>query len=88
MAKGVKTGGRQKGTPNKATAEVKTALQEAFEHKGGVPALVAWADENPTEFYKLWAKMLPHEVKGELSGPGGGEIPLGVQVTFVRPDER
>jgi hypothetical protein len=27
MAKGVKTGGRVKGTPNKATADVKTAAQ-------------------------------------------------------------
>jgi hypothetical protein len=27
MAKGVKTGGRQKGTPNKATADVKEAAQ-------------------------------------------------------------
>jgi hypothetical protein len=28
MAKGIKTGGRVAGTPNKATAEIKTAAQK------------------------------------------------------------
>ncbi|MNZ76690.1 hypothetical protein D3C78_952070 [compost metagenome] len=63
MAVGRKTGGRQKGTPNKATKEVKDALAEAFEKLGGVAALVRWGREEPSEFYKLWARMLPHEVK-------------------------
>lgn len=84
MAKGYKTGGRKKGTPNKATVEVKTALQQAFEHRGGIAALVSWADENPTEFYKLWAKLLPNEIKAELGGPDGGAIAHDVRVEFVR----
>ena len=35
------------------------------------------AKENETEFYKLWSKMIPHEVAGE----GGG--PMIVVVRFV-----
>ncbi|MCY1392264.1 hypothetical protein D3C76_753420 [compost metagenome] len=63
MAVGRKTGGRQKGTPNRATKEVKDALAEAFVKLGGVPALVRWGRDEPGEFYKLWARMLPHEIK-------------------------
>lgn len=58
-----KYGGRKAGTPNKATASVKEALSVAFDARGGVAALLDWADLNPTEFYKLWAKMLPAEVR-------------------------
>jgi hypothetical protein len=68
--------GRKKGVPNKTTASVKEALSLAFQGLGGVPRLQVWATENPTEFYKLWSKMLPQEVVGE----GGG--PLTVRVTF------
>lgn len=32
MAKGTKTGGRQEGTPNKTTAEMRDLLQSIFEH--------------------------------------------------------
>lgn len=74
--------GRKKGTPNKTTAAVKEALALAFAGRGGVKALQSWADENPTEFYKLWAKLLPQEIGGE----GGG--PVRVTVTFEdAPDE-
>ena len=63
MAAKKKTGGRQKGTPNKTTAAVKEAMVQAFDQLGGVPALVEWAKSNPTDFYKLWAKLLPTEIK-------------------------
>lgn len=69
-----KTGGRQKGTPNKATLAVKEALEAAFEGMGGVERLKAWATSEPTEFYKLWAKMLPSQVNNQHTGPNGGPI--------------
>ena len=34
MAKGIKTGGRQKGTPNKTTALLKDAILKAAEQSG------------------------------------------------------
>ena len=64
-----KTGGRKKGTPNKTTAAVKQALLTAFDELGGVPFLVSWGKENPTEFLKLWVKVLPVEVKNADDQP-------------------
>jgi hypothetical protein len=60
-----KLGGRQKGSVNKTTVRVKEALESAFHGIGGVPALMAWAKEEPGEFYKLWSKLLPQDVKVE-----------------------
>ncbi|MBC3540645.1 hypothetical protein ACFSC6_12205 [Rufibacter sediminis] len=74
MAKGKKTGGRKAGTVNKTTASVKQALSEAFEKLGGITSLVQWGKEEPGEFYKLWVKTLPTEVKAEVSGPNGQAI--------------
>jgi hypothetical protein len=51
--------GRKKGVPNKSTAQVKAAFEAAFEGLGGVPTLIAWAKENQTDFFKLYAKLLP-----------------------------
>lgn len=80
--------GRVKGVPNKTTVAVKAALAEAFENLGGVPSLVKWGQENQTEFYKLWAKLLPTEV----TGPGGGPIPVQANVlaavALLTPAER
>lgn len=67
MAKGKKTGGRQQGTPNKTTARVKNALLEAFEGAGGVGALTDWAKEYPSQFYPLWAKLLPSQLNNEAA---------------------
>ena len=69
MAKGHKTGGRKKGTPNRTTADVKAALTRAFDELGGVPALVEWGRDNPTQFYHLWSKLLPTEVKNADGQP-------------------
>jgi hypothetical protein len=62
MAKGLKTGGRVTGTPSKQTATVRQALHNAFDELGGVAALVEWGRANPTEFYRIWSKMLPKEL--------------------------
>lgn len=68
--------GRKKGVPNKVTASVKAALMEAFDLRGGVPALLTWAAENPSDFYKLWGRLAPQEmqVAGEL------KVPLTIRV--------
>jgi hypothetical protein len=59
---GKKFGGRQKGTPNKNTTAVKSALIDAFDRLGGVDKLVEFGQENPGEFYKLWVKVLPTQL--------------------------
>lgn len=58
-----KLGGKVKGTPNKATQNAKEAFQLAFEGLGGVPAFIEWARKNQTDYYKLYSKVLPLDVK-------------------------
>lgn len=66
--------GRVKGTPNKTTKAAKEGLELAFEGLGGVEALTTWAKENQTEFYKLWAKLLPVQVKADVDNTHTGTI--------------
>jgi hypothetical protein len=58
----------RKGKPNKSTASVKEALEQAFEGIGGVKALINWGNDpkNQTEFYKIWSKLLPLNLQGDL----------------------
>ena len=74
MARGQKTGGRQKGTPNRVTATAKEAFQLAFEELGGVPALTKWAKGNQDTFYKLYARLIP--MQQEISGPEGDPVEI------------
>ena len=69
MAAGKKTGGRTKGTPNKVTSGVKANIQSVFNKIGGQAAMAKWAKDNPTEFYKIYARLIPQEVVGEGGGP-------------------
>jgi hypothetical protein len=43
--------------------EVVEAFRDAFELIGGVTRLAVWANNNPTEFYRLYAKLLPKETE-------------------------
>lgn len=61
MAAGVKTGGRTKGTPNRISATVRENVIEVFDRLGGVRKMAEWAGENATEFYRLYARLLPTE---------------------------
>ena len=62
--------GRPPGSRNKVTASVKAALEDAFEGIGGVENLMEWARANPGEFFKLWAKLLPVDLRAELNHSG------------------
>jgi hypothetical protein len=56
------TAGRKgAATPPKVTAKARDDLAAAFEYMGGVPALVVWGRANPTEFYRIWARLIPRE---------------------------
>ncbi len=57
-----KTGGRTKGTPNKLTATFREAVLLAYDNVGGHEAFTAWARENPTEFYRIAARLIPAEM--------------------------
>jgi hypothetical protein len=46
----------------------KASVLEAFHRLGGVDSMVLWAAHNPTEFYKIAARLIPQE----LSSAGDG----------------
>lgn len=61
-----KTGGRQKGTPNKINAGVREMVLEALNEAGGVEYLVERAKDQPQAFLGLVGKTMPREIKAEL----------------------
>jgi hypothetical protein len=72
MAKGIKTGGRKKGTPNKTTALLKDAILKAATDAGDGDLsayLLQQANANPTAFLGLLGKVLPMQVGGDSDNP-------------------
>ena len=84
MASGVKTGGRQKGTPNKTTAALKDAILIAFEQAGGEDYLLRVANTDPKTFCTLLGKVLPMQV----TGAGGGAIQYQIVTGVPRDDDQ
>lgn len=58
--------GKKKGQVSKFTSSFKEALRIAFDGIGGPAHLMEWARDNPTEFYKIMARLIPVEVTGSL----------------------
>jgi len=73
MAKGIKTGGRQAGTPNKITALLKDAILQAAQNAGGEGGIAGYltlqAMENPGPFMSLLGKVLPTQLDDGDGGP-------------------
>lgn len=76
MAAGKKTGGRQRGTPNKVSRDLKAAILEAAEQAGEsfgpdgmVSYLKAQATLTPGPFMALLGKVLPTTLAGDASSP-------------------
>ena len=49
--------------------DIVTQFNEVFQLIGGVPRLALWADQNPTQFFQLYSKLIPATLKAELSLP-------------------
>jgi hypothetical protein len=65
--------GRPKGARNKATVAMKEAISHVYaglqdKTKKDHGHFLQWAEENPTEFYKIAAKLLPLQVNADHSG--------------------
>lgn len=58
-------------SPDLKRGQVVNAFLDAFQLIGGTPRLAVWADENPGEFFKLWAKLAPKQVEQETQVEGG-----------------
>jgi hypothetical protein len=75
--------GRPKGSANKMTRAAKEAFGLAFEELGGVGGLTEWGRRNRTEFYKLFARLIPAEQAAAASSE-----PPTIQVNFVQPGDK
>jgi len=78
MALGRKTGGRQPGSTNKVSGDLKHMILGALAGAGGEAYLQRQADENPGAFLTLIAKVLPMQVTGGEGGPVRIEVVTGV----------
>ena len=58
---------RAKPKTNRVTQSIKENVVLTFEMLGGVHRYAEWADKNPDRFYDHWIKMLPAEIKAEVS---------------------
>jgi hypothetical protein len=67
----MREGSKGGGAPAAAKREFRAMIQEELA-KLGCRHLHGWALENPTEFYKIAARLIPQA--REVSGPGGKPI--------------
>ena len=74
-----KRGGRKLGAVNAVQASVKANIQAVFNGLGGTSAMKAWAARYPTDYYRIYAKLLPHEISGVDGAP--------ISLSFEPPDK-
>lgn len=76
-----KTGGRKRGTPNKATKTIREAWVEAFNLVNQRIPLHEWGAANPEKFYPLATKLIPIDVTS-----GDKPIaPSAIRVELIAP---
>ena len=76
--------GRPKGLPNKLSGLAKDNIAAVFDQLGGINNMVLWAKDNATDFYRIYARLLPVQVEGNPDNPIG----LNLQVQFVSSDNK
>lgn len=86
MAKGRKTGGRQKGTPNKATAEAKAAAMAFLNARTPEEIEALWGEvkaESPSKAFGYWLGaqefLMPKLGRTEVTGEDGGPVEFVVR---------
>ena len=60
-------GGRQKGTQNKLSMDLRQMILNSLSDVGGETYLRKQADENPTAYLALVSKVLPKEIKADVN---------------------
>jgi len=56
---------RTVGAKNKISGQAKENIQAVFVRLGSTAAMAEWARENRTEFYRIYARLLPIEGPGD-----------------------
>ncbi len=59
--------GRPLGSKNKVTANAKDNVLAVFNRLGGTHAMAQWAKENLTDFYKLYARLIPQQIDMDVN---------------------
>ncbi|MBU2721998.1 hypothetical protein F6A13_08195 [Acidithiobacillus sp. 'AMD consortium'] len=59
--------GRRKGVPNRTTASLKNMITGALDELGGQAWLVEQARQDPRAFMALLSRLIPSEIKAEVS---------------------
>ncbi len=91
MAQGRKTGGRKKGTPNKATATVRDVFSQFVEANAAKAQSLfeRVAAEDPAKALELLARLaeyvLPKLARTEIKGGDNSDSPFSIFVRFVDP---
>lgn len=69
------------------TTSFRDAILKAFRKIGGVKHLAAWAEDNPSEFYKLAGRLLVQERPQEPPAPSiKGQFTVSTQLTMFDHD--
>lgn len=90
MARGVKTGGRTKGTPNKVTKDVRAAILDVAEQLGGAKGMLKWVQSDPVNERIFWSqiypKVLPKEIRADMisDGKGLGTVSPMINLTLAK----
>lgn len=74
--------GRPKGSPNKNTVAIKEMLMASLDNVGGQAYFQRQAEENPSAYMTLIGKLIPTEVKNQLTGADGGPVQHSIKVKF------
>ena len=67
-------GGRKKGSVNKIGTQAKDNIIAVFTRLGGTAAMAKWAKDNQTEFYRLYARLIPTDVTATIDIRDASEL--------------
>jgi hypothetical protein len=65
--------------PHFTRKDVVQSFQSAFELIGGIPRLAIWANNNETDFFKLYARLLPSQASSSLGEANVMRIEMAIK---------